>query len=290
MLKADRRYDELLRRFESGLKEYIENFSPSRKSLFDAMTYSLNAGGKRVRPVLLLAVNEMLGGSFENAFPFALCIEMIHTYSLIHDDLPAMDNDDFRRGKPSNHKIFGEAMAILAGDGLLNLAFEVCLDRVSDANTLRAAKILARAAGVNGMIAGQAADLECEGKAVAKEEDLQFIYENKTAQLISAPLKMASALNGGKYFDELSEYGNRMGYMFQLVDDILDVEGEFSSMGKTLGKDEKENKLTGVKIYGLDGAKERVKKLYEACIAAISSLPDRAFLVSFAEDMANRAK
>ncbi len=289
MQKNDNRYETLLTLFEEGLAAYTAAFPVSQSTLSDAMKYSLNAGGKRIRPVLLLAVNEMLGGNRATAMPFAVAVEMIHTYSLIHDDLPAMDNDDFRRGKPSNHKVFGEGTAILAGDGLLSLAFELCLDSVKDENTLRAARILARAAGASGMVAGQAADLESEKNSVFTEERLLFIQKNKTAQLISAPIKMASALNGGKYFDELSVYGDRMGYMFQTVDDVLDVEGDFESMGKTLGKDAEENKLTSVKIYGLQGAKERIQTLYEESVAAIAAIPDNGFLTRLAGQMARRA-
>ena len=287
-MQQDKYYDDLLSRFESGLQKYLKSLA-SQKTLSDAMAYSLNAGGKRVRPVLLLAVNEMLGGAFDRALPFAVAVEMIHTYSLIHDDLPAMDNDDFRRGKPSNHKKFGEGTAILAGDGLLSLAFELCLNNVSDEHSLRAARLLAAAAGSNGMVAGQAADLDNEKLTIHTEEQLLFIHENKTAKMIAAPIKMASALNGGRYFDELALYGEKIGHMFQIVDDILDVEGDGAAMGKTLGKDAAENKLTGVKIYGLQGAKDRAQKLYRESVSAIAAMPDNEFLIKLARQMANRA-
>lgn len=289
MQKPDKIYSAYLERFEEELLDFINSYEPSSEGLFEAMKYSLNAGGKRIRPILLLAVNDMLGGKTEDVVPFAIAVEMIHTYSLIHDDLPAMDDDDFRRGRPSNHKKFGEGMAILAGDGLLSLAFEVCLQSIKDDDSLKASRILARAAGANGMVAGQAADLESEKSCEFSESKLLFIRENKTAKMISAPIEMAAALNGGKYFTELSAYGNFLGNMFQVTDDILDVEGDFEAMGKTLGKDEKENKLTSVKFYGLAGAKTIAENLYNGAAAAIENIPKNTFLLQLAEKIYKRA-
>lgn len=288
MRKIDKLYGDLLSYFEEGLHDWLSSFHAESPSLFEAMKYSMEAGGKRIRPVLLLAANEMLGGEREEALPFAIAVEMIHTYSLIHDDLPAMDNDDFRRGKPSNHKKFGEGLAILAGDGLLSLAFELCLDSVNGENSLKAARILAHAAGVNGMVAGQAADLESERGETVSESALSFIIENKTAKMICAPLEAAAALNGGKYFSELSAYGEALGRMFQVTDDILDVEGEFENMGKTLGKDQKEEKLTSVKFYGLNGAKELADRLYAESVRALENVPHADFLRGIAEKMRKR--
>ena len=242
------------------------------------MKYSLEVGGKRIRPILLLAANEALGGETEDAVPFAIALEMIHTYSLIHDDLPAMDNDDFRRGSPSNHKKFGEGMAILAGDGLLSLAMELCLANIRDDNSLSAAKILFAAAGVNGMVAGQAADLLSEKREEYSEKQLLYIIENKTSKMISAPLAMASALNGGR----------SLGFLFQVVDDILDVEGEFSQMGKTLGKDVEENKLTSVKYYGLNGAKEYAARLYDESVKALAGMANSSYLLKLADKIYKR--
>ena len=254
--------------------------------LFEAIRYSSLDGGKRIRPFVAFAFADALGASLPDEF--AAAVELIHCASLIHDDLPAMDNDDFRRGKPSNHKKFGEGLAILAGDGLLSLAFELCLDSVNGENSLKAARILAHAAGVNGMVAGQTADLESERGETVSESALSFIIENKTAKMICAPLEAASALNGGKYFSELSAYGEALGRMFQVTDDILDVEGEFENMGKTLGKDQKEEKLTSVKFYGLNGAKELADRLYAESVRALENVPHADFLRGIAEKMRKR--
>ena len=288
MQKTDKKYGEYLSFFESELHNYINSFHASSTVLFEAMKYSLDAGGKRIRPVLLLAANDALGGHAEEAVPFAIALEMIHTYSLIHDDLPAMDDDDFRRGNPSNHKKFGEGMAILAGDGLLSLAFEFCLANIKDDNSLAAARILSAAAGVNGMVAGQAADLQSETREEYSERQLLYIIENKTSKMIAAPLAMASALNGGKYMTELKNFGRSLGFLFQVVDDILDVEGDFEQMGKTLGKDAKENKLTSVKYYGLKGAKEYADKLYAESVGALAGVREGGFLLKLAEKIYKR--
>ncbi len=288
MSKIDKKYAEYAALFESELHNYINSFHASPSVLFEAMKYSLEAGGKRVRPVLLLAANEMLGGSEESALPFALALEMIHTYSLIHDDLPAMDDDDFRRGNPSNHKKFGEGMAILAGDGLLSLAMELCLANIKDDNSLSATRILFAAAGVSGMVAGQAADLLSEKKQEYSERQLLYIIKNKTSKMIAAPLAMASALNGGKYMAEMKNFGRTLGFLFQVVDDILDVEGEASEMGKTLGKDAQEDKLTSVKYYGLKGAKEYAEKLYNESVSSLSGVANSAYLAKLAEKIYKR--
>ena len=288
MQKTDKKYAEYLNLFEGELHNYINSFHASSSVLFEAMKYSLEVGGKRIRPILLLAANEALGGETEDAVPFAIALEMIHTYSLIHDDLPAMDNDDFRRGSPSNHKKFGEGMAILAGDGLLSLAMELCLANIRDDNSLSAAKILFAAAGVNGMVAGQAADLLSEKREEYSEKQLLYIIENKTSKMISAPLAMASALNGGEFMSELKSFGRSLGFLFQVVDDILDVEGEFSQMGKTLGKDVEENKLTSVKYYGLNGAKEYAARLYDESVKALAGMANSSYLLKLADKIYKR--
>ena len=239
MQKTDKKYAEYLNLFEGELHNYINSFHASSSVLFEAMKYSLEVGGKRIRPILLLAANEALGGETEDAVPFAIALEMIHTYSLIHDDLPAMDNDDFRRGSPSNHKKFGEGMAILAGDGLLSLAMELCLANIRDDNSLSAAKILFAAAGV-------------------------------------------------KFMSELKSFGRSLGFLFQVVDDILDVEGEFSQMGKTLGKDVEENKLTSVKYYGLNGAKEYAARLYDESVKALAGMANSSYLLKLADKIYKR--
>lgn len=236
------------------------------KLLGESMRYSLQLGGKRIRPVLMYAVGDLLGVEREALTPFAIALEMIHTYSLIHDDLPSMDNDDFRRGKPSNHKVYGEANAILAGDGLLNTAYSVLFSQCTNGNNfITASKTICDFAGIEGMIAGQSADIAHEKDNNPTEDDLEFIYENKTAKLIMAAVMVPSILSGGKYYAEIRQFGKSLGYLFQLTDDILDACGSFESMGKTLGKDIAEDKLTAIKIYGLEECKLRADIIGDAC-------------------------
>ena len=223
------------------VEQVIQSFLPEevgyQKTVLEAMNYSVLAGGKRLRPMLMEETYKLFGGSGKIVEPFMAAMEMIHTYSLVHDDLPAMDNDDFRRGKPSTHKKFGEANGILAGDALLNFAFETVLSKenfnIYDAKAL---KILAEYAGYRGMIAGQILDLENE-KNSSNEKVLYNIYENKTAKLITAPLLIASTYADEKYFSQLKMYGYNLGVLFQIIDDIMDVEGTLESIGKTPHKD-----------------------------------------------------
>ena len=234
------KYKTYLTAFESMLEGYCARLAcPS--GLADAMRYSLLAGGKRLRPVLFLAALDAFCGEWEREGELALALECIHTYSLIHDDLPAMDNDDLRRGKPSSHKQFGEGNAILAGDALLSEAFALSVTAAADEPHRRAAELLAHAA----------------------------IYENKTAQLIRAPLMMAAAI-AGRAEAPMKEFGTALGILFQMTDDILDVKGEGGKMGKTLGKDEQEHKLTCVRVYGLSGAERRADALVDRCREALS--------------------
>ena len=264
------------------------NFKP--EVLAESMRYSLLLGGKRIRPVLFLGVLDSYGYEYKQEMDFALSLECIHTYSLIHDDLPAMDNDDLRRGKASNHKAFGEANAILAGDALLSYAFGLLLDACTDNRHIEAARELARAAGADGMIAGQSADLYYSGKS-AKEEELNFIYRNKTGKLLAAPIVMAGILAGGEV-DKLREFGEALGYLFQLTDDLLDVTGDEASMGKTLGKDEKEDKLTCVKVYGLEKSERLAENTAEKCKRILGSLKevDVTFLMDLTDFILKRNK
>lgn len=231
----------------------------------------------------MMAVADIIGTGADKVMDYALALELIHTYSLIHDDLPDMDNDDFRRGKPSNHKVFGAGNAILAGDGLLNTAYSVLFDECFKGNEyVSAAKYICDCAGIHGMIAGQSADLLHEKDAEADEETLKFIYENKTSKLLMAAVVVPSILNGGKYYSELKELGKKLGYLFQLTDDILDVTGNFEKLGKSLGKDEEEGKLTGIKVYGLDNCKLRVDIIGDDCIKIIDGIEgDASFLYGF---------
>ena len=277
--------------FDLILKEYSDRFELVMKNRFesicakdsldiiDAMKYAVCGGGKRIRPILLYAACDMLKIDKENADYYALALEFIHSYSLVHDDLPSMDNDDYRRGLLSTHKKFGEAMGILAGDALLNFAFETVLSNDNfSKNDLCAARILSEYAGYSGMIAGQVLDLQSEN-ALGDEDVLYKIYVNKTSKLLTAPLLIASCLSDKLYYDELKKLGFNLGIMFQITDDIMDVEGSFNSIGKTPNKDEKENKLTSIKIWGLQGAKEKNEELFNQCIEILSKIPNSDFLI-----------
>lgn len=275
------RYEEYLVKFENYALNYMNSLHTKPEVLGESMRYSLLNGGKRVRPVLALACADVLGVSTEEILPFALALEMIHTYSLIHDDLPAMDNDDFRRGKPTSHKAFGEANAILAGDALLNEAYAICLDEsLKGEKYAVAAKFLNECAGINGMIVGQSADLfySQHGQEVS-EADLLYIYEHKTGKLLLAPVSMASILKENKNYVEFERFGKLLGLLFQMTDDILDVTGDFNDLGKNVGKDEGKNKLTCVRIYGLEGAKVRADMCAKDCHAVLESIDgDTSFL------------
>jgi geranylgeranyl diphosphate synthase type II len=255
------------------------------------MRYSLLSGGKRIRPVLALACADVLGISDEDVLPFALALEMIHTYSLIHDDLPAMDNDDFRRGKPTSHKAFGEANAILAGDALLNESYGICLNESMKGEKYAvAAKFLNECAGIQGMIVGQSADIYYSelGQEVS-EEDLLYIYEHKTGKLILAPISIVSILAGGKYYVEMESFGKLLGRLFQMTDDILDVTGDFNALGKNVGKDEGKNKLTCIRVYGLEGAKVRADMCARDCHAVLEGIDgDTSFLHELVDYVLNR--
>ena len=232
MHKADfnNKYKQFVKVIDDALNTLATESNVPQKTVYDAMRYSLLAGGKRLRPVLMLAVCEMLGGKAEDVVPYACAIEMIHTYSLIHDDLPAMDNDDYRRGRLTNHKVYGEAIAILAGDGLLNLAFETMLMHAENYGSdlkrhVQAMKIIANASGVSGMIGGQVVDIEAEGRDISTEL-LEYLHRHKTGALIKAPVIAAAVLCGA---DEtsvkcLESYAEKIGLAFQIKDDILDVE------------------------------------------------------------------
>ena len=258
------KYEEYRTHFENYLQNACSRMDFQPTVLTESMRYSLLSGGKRVRPVLFFASMEAFGADYRGAEAFAFALECIHTYSLIHDDLPAMDDDDMRRGRPSNHKVFGEANAILAGDALLSYAFDILLAEAGkSARHLAAARTLSKAAGAEGMVAGQSADLMYTGKN-ADESTLQFIYRNKTGRLMAAPVAMAADLTG-KNHAEAEAFGLTLGELFQLTDDILDEIGESQKLGKTVGKDAAEDKLTAVKIYGLDGARRRAEVCAARC-------------------------
>ncbi len=290
MIDFEEKYVEYAQSFEASLENFCNHFKFQPPVLAESMRYSLLLGGKRVRPVLFFAVLDLFGADWKKEENFAIALECIHTYSLIHDDLPAMDNDDFRRGKPSNHKKFGEANAILAGDALLNTAFSLLFrESTRGESYLYAANLLCEAAGADGMIAGQSADLLYSTQE-GNGEWLDFIYEHKTAKLITAPLTMAATICNQPIWD-LEKFGSRLGKLFQLTDDILDVKGESTLLGKTTGKDEAENKLTGVKLYGLDACELHADLLAEECHAILEGVKgDTAFLHAFTDMVRHRNK
>lgn len=230
------------------------------EKLLTAMRYSLEAGGKRLRPVLLLAACDAAGGSAAEALPFACALEMIHTYSLIHDDLPAMDNDDLRRGKPTNHKMFGEDVAILAGDGLLSAAMELMLRaacKMNDMRGVRAAEAIARRAGVTGMVAGQTVDVTEEGTTPTLDK-VNYIHAHKTADLLTAPMEAGLLLAGAaeKTVRAGIDYGYHLGMAFQMVDDLLDVTGDTAVLGKNTGMDAALGKLTWIAVRGVETTRQ----------------------------------
>ena len=259
--------------------------------LAESMRYSLLAGGKRLRPAMLLAAADMLGGDIEKCLDFACAVEMIHNYSLIHDDLPGMDNDTMRRGRPTNHVVFGEGQAILAGDGLLNMAFEVMLSRAVGyrrelPNALEAIYEIATGSGVTGMIAGQVMDLFCEHNRVHGEAELSYIQRDKTACMFIYPLRAAGWLAGAEDadIDALGRYGEAFGRLFQATDDLLDVIGDTAEMGKTLGKDAQQGKLTMIALHGVEGTRSIVLAQRDAALRALDRFDARA---DFFRDLVN---
>ncbi len=283
-----KRYNDYKEIFELELNRRIESINSSNQTLKEAMVYSLSASGKRIRPIIMLAVSELLCIDFAKVLPFAVAIECIHTYSLIHDDLPAMDNDDFRRGKPTCHKVYGEAMAILAGDALLNYAYEILLRAVNDDNSLSASRLIALYAGAFGMIGGQAIDILSENSSDISEQILFDMHYNKTGKLLLASTLTPSCLAGNEDFDKLSVFGKNLGLLFQVTDDILDVTSTREKLGKSINKDENSNKLTFVTLFGLDGAKERAEQYYNEAKLAISKFNENEFLISLLDFIKNR--
>lgn len=273
-------YNRYYRHFEQALSVACAEMDYKPPVLTESMRYSLLSGGKRVRPVLLFGALDALGLDFQKETKFAIAIEAIHTYSLIHDDLPAMDNDDFRRGKASSHKAFGEANAILAGDALLSWSFDLLLSECGKGEKhIEAAREISCAAGAEGMIAGQSADLLYTGKN-GGEDELRFIYERKTGRLIEAPVA-AAAILAGRAEREMRIFGENLGMLFQLTDDILDEKGSKEAMGKTLGKDKQEDKLTCVKVYGMDRAEKLADEYADKCRGALCGLNGTEFLEGF---------
>lgn len=265
---------------ETALDQALPVSYPEK--IYESMRYSLLAGGKRVRPILCLATCEMMGGTIEMAMPTACAVEMIHTMSLIHDDLPAMDNDDYRRGKLTNHKVYGEDIAILAGDGLLAYAFEfvaiatpvtVPRDRV-----LQVVARLARALGAAGLVGGQVVDLESEGKTDTSLETLNYIHNHKTAALLEACVVCGGILAGASVEDvqRLTRYAQNIGLAFQIVDDILDITATQEQLGKTAGKDLKAQKVTYPSLWGIEESRVKAEQLIEAACAELDVFGEKA--------------
>jgi geranylgeranyl diphosphate synthase, type II len=267
-LQVNRQLDGYLRQLDSDCPE----------ALRDAMSYSLLAGGKRLRPLLTLLACEAAGGSIEAAMPAACAIEMVHTYSLIHDDLPAMDDDDLRRGIPTCHVKFGEARAILAGDALLTLAFEIVARDVNPPATAAACCVdLANAAGAVGMVGGQEADLAAEDTGVANVEELEAIHRRKTGRLLCAALTMGGRIAGAdaEALAHLERYGTNVGLAFQIVDDLLDIVGEQSKMGKGVRKDATHGKLTYPSLLGVEESRERARALVAQACCSVAAFGER---------------
>ena len=268
---------------DRALNHYLPKANTKPATLHKAMRYSLFAGGKRLRPILCLAAAEACRGNIDDALPLACALECIHTYSLVHDDLPSMDNDDFRRGRPTCHKVFGEGIAVLAGDALLTIAFEI-VSRAKPARRYDTSTLLreiAVAAGSQKLIAGQVADLEAEGKNV-KREQLQFIHENKTAAILKSSVRLGamSANAQAKKLSAITRFGERLGLAFQVIDDILDVTQTSEILGKSAGKDVAAKKATYPAVIGLDKSRAEARQLTRQAHDALS-----AFSTSDAEPL-----
>ena len=294
MSNFDAKMAQYIKLTEENLSKYNDHTESNapQKELIDAMNYSLEAGGKRVRPALVYAFCEALGGSLTSAIAPACAIEMIHTFSLIHDDLPAMDNDDFRRGKPSCHKKFGEAMAILAGDALSVLPYEIIADSpdlTADQKVL-IISVLANSVGRDGMIGGQVIDMLNEERSDVTEEELRNMYRCKTGQLIAVSCVMGAicADASRETLRSAAEYGLRLGLAFQIIDDILDVTSTQEELGKPIGSDERENKTTFVTLFGLEKAIELADKATSEALEWLDSVEDNVFLKELTEKLLRR--
>lgn len=298
-------FDEELKEKTHYIEEVLSAYLPKeegyQKTVIEAMNYSVLAGGKRLRPMLMAETYAMFGGVGKIVEPFMAAVEMIHNYSLVHDDLPAMDNDEYRRGRKTTHAVYGEGMAVLAGDGLLNYAFETaCMAFEMAENyeeykqTAAALSVLSRKAGIYGMIGGQCADIEAEDnqESVTKEL-LLFIHEHKTAALIQSAMMIGAILAGAdkKQVDELKKCAYNIGVAFQIQDDILDVTGSIEVLGKPIGSDEKNNKITYVTMHGVEKSKEKTADMSNEAIDILKSFPKRnLFLEKLVEQLIYREK
>ncbi len=284
------------RQIEAVIEKYLPCEQGYQRTVIEAMNYSIQAGGKRLRPMLMWETYRMFGGRSEVIEPFMAAIEMIHTYSLVHDDLPAMDNDEYRRGKKTTHAQYGEAMGILAGDGLLNYAFETASRAFElepgNGQIGKALRVLAQKAGVHGMLGGQCADVEGEGKPMS-EEMLTFIYRLKTGALLEASMLIGAMLAGATNGEQaqVEQAAGELGLAFQIQDDILDVTSTTEELGKPVGSDEKNNKTTWVTLFGTEQAKQEVERLSRQSVERINTLVVKnEFLVSLMMELIHRKK
>ncbi len=282
---------------ESELKKRVYKVSDGQDYITQAMSYSLENGGKRIRPILTLEFCKLCGGNTEDAMNFACAVEMIHTYSLIHDDLPCMDNDDFRRGKPSCHKVYGEEYALLAGDGLLTLAFETALldgNGITAENKIKAVRTLADLVGVNGMVGGQVLDLQAEN-STPDFEKIKTIDRLKTGALIKSAVLLgcyAANVDSDEKLKAAEKYAECIGFAFQIVDDILDVTSDTQTLGKPVGSDIKNEKVTYVSLLGIQKSKEIVNQLTKEALESLEIFDSEktGFLKNFAVSLADRKK
>ncbi|MDD6183220.1 MAG: polyprenyl synthetase family protein [Lachnospiraceae bacterium] len=281
---------------EKIIKEYLPKEEGYQKTIMEAMNYSILAGGKRLRPMLMLETYRLFGGTSKTIYPFMAAIEMIHTYSLVHDDLPALDNDEYRRGRKTTHIVYGEAMGILAGDALLNYAFETAAGafQLEPENPAvgQAMLVLARKAGIYGMIGGQVVDVESEGTVIDKEK-LDFIHLHKTSALLESAMVIGAILAGANKEEQnlVEKAAGKIGLAFQIQDDILDITSTTEELGKPVGSDEKNGKNTYVAFEGLEKSKEDVKKLSESAMEDLQKLPyENPFLIELIKELIERKK
>ncbi len=283
--------------FENGLYEYFQEYLSEYKLIFESMEYSVKNGGKRVRPLLTMLFCDACGGGVKSAIPFAQAVEFVHTYSLIHDDLPCMDNDDYRRGKLSNHKVYGEAFALLAGDGLLTAAFELiskgCLEGLYDSETaVSGVSALSSLAGSRGMIGGQVVDLLNENNPDADFEILQLMDSLKTGALIEAACVLGCIVAGAqeKEINAARTFAQNIGLAFQIKDDILDVTSSLEKLGKLTGSDTENNKSTYVTLLGVEKCQELVEKLTNEAMESLDAFAENEALKEYAQYLAHREK
>ena len=278
---------------DKNLEKYLKHNDNLQKIIYEAMSYSVFAGGKRLRPILMLETTKMCNGDMEKVMPFACAMEMIHTYSLIHDDLPAMDNDSLRRGMPTSHIKYGEAKAILAGDALLNKAFEIMSQYGGDTkNALEVISVIAKSSGADGMIGGQIVDIESECQDI-ELDTLQYLHSLKTGAIIRSSCVAGAKIAGAndEEIKAVDEFANNLGIAFQIRDDILDVTGSADTLGKPIGSDVEQNKRTYVSLLGIEKSKELVKEYSKKAKKALECFGDRAeFLIDLTDYLIDRDK